>query len=171
MPCAALYGGTGSGAMSAAGQRRVIRRSRASAGSAEVRIVADDGLDAFSVAATSIDFGVPDKSVFDFRPPAGVKVTEHDGDDDPAAPEAKDKELPKTVGTGWATVALLEVPDADSEGQQQADVFLDSLPVVSGEWGKGRLLSTSLLNAVITDDGRVAVGSVVPERLYAALKK
>ena len=48
-------------------------------------------------------------------------------------------------------------------------MLLDSLPVVSGAWGKGHLLSTSLVNAVITDDGRIAVGSVVPERLYQAL--
>ena len=52
---------------------------------------------------------------------------------------------------------------------EQAQVLLDSLPAVSGSWGKGRLLSTSLVNAVITDDGRIAVGSVVPERLYQAL--
>ena len=46
---------------------------------------------------------------------------------------------------------------------------LDSLPAVSGSWGKGRLLSTTLLTAVITDDGRVAVGAVVPDALYRAL--
>ena len=40
---------------------------------------------------------------------------------------------------------------------------------MSGAWGSGRLLSTALVNVVITDDGRVAAGSVVPERLYAAL--
>jgi len=52
---------------------------------------------------------------------------------------------------------------------QQAKALLDSLPAVSGSWGKGRLLSTTLLTAVITDDGRVAVGAVVPDALYRAL--
>ena len=40
---------------------------------------------------------------------------------------------------------------------------------MSGIWGHGRLLSTTLVTAVITDDGRVAVGAVTPERVYAAL--
>jgi hypothetical protein len=62
----------------------------------------------------------------------------------------------------------MDVPTTDKP-DQQAKVLLDSLPVVSGSWGKGHLLSTSLVNAVITDDGRVAVGSVVPEKLYQAL--
>jgi hypothetical protein len=47
--------------------------------------------------------------------------------------------------------------------------LLQSLPEVSGSWGHGRLLSTTLVTAVITDDGRVAVGAVTPERIYAAL--
>lgn len=62
----------------------------------------------------------------------------------------------------------MDLPRTDKP-DEQAKVLLDALPVVSGSWGKGRLLSTSLVNAVITDDGRIAVGSVVPERLYQAL--
>ena len=60
------------------------------------------------------------------------------------------------------------MPKSDKP-DESAKVLLESLPVVSGSWGKGHLLSTVLVNAVITDNGRVAVGSVVPERLYEAL--
>ena len=135
-----------------------------------LRVIADDGQDAVSVAATLIDFAVPDASVFDFQPPAGVKVTEHSAEAKPGASAEPDAEAakPKTIGTGWTTVAILDAPDVQ-QADEQAKVLLDSLPAVSGEWGKGRLLSTRLVNAVITDDGRVAVGSVVPERLYEAL--
>jgi outer membrane lipoprotein-sorting protein len=134
-----------------------------------LRVIADDGQDAVTVAATSIDFSIPAASVFDFQPPAGVTVTEHKADG--SAPSKADKKpgtKPKTFGSGWATVAVMDTPKTDKP-DEQAKVLLDSLPAVSGSWGKGRLLSTSLINAVITDDGRVAVGSVVPERLYQAL--
>jgi hypothetical protein len=51
------------------------------------------------------------------------------------------------------------------------DRMLQALPRVSGSWGSGRLLSGSLFSAVITDDGRVAVGAVRPQLLYSALQK
>jgi len=75
---------------------------------------------------------------------------------------------PKTFGTGWTTVVVTRLPKS-AQGDQQSKVLLNSLPEVCGSWGKGRLLSTVLVNAVITDDGRVAVGSVVPESLCKAL--
>ena len=133
-----------------------------------LRVIADDGQDAFTVAATSIDFAVPADSVFDFQPPTGVKVTEQKVDADSSRPDVKAPAKPKTFGSGWATVAVVDarLPQTDDD---QGKVLLDSLPAVSGAWGKGRLFSTALVNAVITDDGRVAVGSVVPDRLYEAL--
>jgi outer membrane lipoprotein-sorting protein len=134
-----------------------------------LRVIADDGQDAVTLAATSVDFSVPAASVFDFTPPAGVTVTEHKADgSEPSKSGTKTATLPKTFGTGWTTVAVMDLPKSD-KADEQSKVLLESLPEVSGTWGKGRLLSTSLLNAVITDDGRVAVGSVVPERLYDAL--
>lgn len=133
-----------------------------------LRVIADDGQDAVSVAATSVDYAVPAASVFDFQPPSGVTVTEHKDGTAPAKPGTKAPAKPKTFGSGWATVAVVDMPKSDKP-DEQAKVLLESLPVVSGAWGRGRLLSTVLVNAVITDDGRVAVGSVVPERLYEAL--
>jgi hypothetical protein len=47
--------------------------------------------------------------------------------------------------------------------------MLAALPPVRGSWGSGRLLRGTLFSAVLTGDGRVAVGAVAPSALYAAL--
>jgi hypothetical protein len=48
--------------------------------------------------------------------------------------------------------------------------MLQELPKVSGSWGSGRLLQGTLFSALVTNDGRVAVGAVPPAQLYAALE-
>jgi hypothetical protein len=48
--------------------------------------------------------------------------------------------------------------------------MLDALPTVHGSWGSGHLLRGSLFSALLTDDGRVAVGAVAPQALYSALR-
>jgi len=45
-----------------------------------------------------------------------------------------------------------------------------SLQRVSGDWGSGRLLTSRLVSALITDDGRLLVGAVPPQLLYQAAK-
>jgi hypothetical protein len=40
---------------------------------------------------------------------------------------------------------------------------------VSGSFGSGRLLQTSLVNVLVLDDGRVAVGAVTAGALEAAV--
>jgi outer membrane lipoprotein-sorting protein len=132
------------------------------------RVVADDGSEALSVAATSVDFSRPADSVFAFTPPPGAEVSELQRPS--AAPEPKKNAArPTIVGAGWTAVAVTKLDLAKSD--QTAAALLRTLPEVSGSWGHGRLLSTTLVNAVITDDGRVAVGSVAPEKLYSALAK
>jgi hypothetical protein len=75
------------------------------------------------------------------------------------------------VGTGWGSVVVADLPAeaANELTSGEAARMLRSLPRVSGAWGSGRLLSGTLFSAVLTDDGRVAVGAVAPDRLYAAL--
>lgn len=130
------------------------------------RVIASDGSDAFTLAATSVDFSRPDPSVFDFTPPPGAKVTEltHPAGE-PATPKGT-KAKPTVHGTGWTAVAVtkVEAPQHDT-----MTALLKSLPEVSGAWGTGRLLQTTLVTVVFTDDGRVAAGAVSPERVYAAL--
>jgi len=45
---------------------------------------------------------------------------------------------------------------------------LNSAPRVSGSWGSGRLIRTSLLSVLVTRTGRVLIGAVTPDVLYRA---
>jgi outer membrane lipoprotein-sorting protein len=90
---------------------------------------------------------------------------------------------PKVVGTGWTSVVVVKAPadagdaskadagkaDADKAGAGSLSSVLRVLPKVSGSWGSGHLLRGTLFSALLTDDGRVAVGAVRPSELYAAL--
>ena len=42
---------------------------------------------------------------------------------------------------------------------------------VSGSWGSGRLITTAVGSAIITDDGRVAAGAVPEQVLTDALSR
>jgi outer membrane lipoprotein-sorting protein len=46
--------------------------------------------------------------------------------------------------------------------------LLNSAPRVSGSWGSGRLIRTSLLSVLVTSTGRVLIGAVTPGVLYQA---
>lgn len=159
-----------------------------------VQVVGAADKTAFEVGFTAVDFATPDAAQFAFNPPPGAKVTEvkppaHDGskadkktDLSPAEKKAAEKEAAestKVVGEGWTSVVVSKLDltgsaagDKKSEGQGgQAGQMLNALPKVSGDWGSGRLLAGTVFSAVITDDGRIAVGSVAPEVLYRALAK
>ncbi|MGW7103514.1 LolA family protein [Streptomyces sp. NPDC054838] len=83
----------------------------------------------------------------------------------------------KVLGEGWASVAQISVPGGkglkDAEGAangkdapKEAKQFLDSLgDKVTGSFGSGRIFSTRLVNALITDDGKVYVGAVTKDTL------
>ncbi len=133
-----------------------------------------------STSFTDIDYAVPAASEFEFTAPKGAKVTEVKGDTHPKSDRTTDmpvgKYTPPTVkqvGTGWTSVVVTKIPaDATGKGGQGTDQFqqvLTSLPKVSGTWGSGHLLAGTAFSAVLTDDGRLAVGAVTPELLYAAL--
>ena len=42
---------------------------------------------------------------------------------------------------------------------------------VTGSWGSGRLITTSVGSAIVTDDGRVAAGAVPEQVLTEALSR
>jgi outer membrane lipoprotein-sorting protein len=46
--------------------------------------------------------------------------------------------------------------------------LLNSAKHVSGPWGSGRLLRTSLISVLITSNGRILIGAVTPDVLYRA---
>jgi hypothetical protein len=127
---------------------------------------------AFEVGFTSLSTATPDPSVFGFTPPPGATVKEgtRPGADLADRPAVGQSGMPDVVGRGWTSVLVARMPtDEQASGRSGPGAMLDALPRVSGAWGSGHLLRTALLSAVLTDDGRVAVGAVPPQLLYDAL--
>lgn len=138
---------------------------------------------------TQVDFSRPAASTFDFTPPKGAKVTE---EKDAGRDFGKDveehartgghapapgKDLGKgpggveTIGEGWNAIATFDTggEGVPSGGGGDLGGFVDSLgDKVSGEFGSGTVFSTRLINALVTDDGRVYVGAVTKDALVKA---
>ncbi|MDX2593643.1 DUF2092 domain-containing protein [Streptomyces sp. WI03-4A] len=145
---------------------------------------------------TQVSFDRPAASTFDFTPPKGAKVTEGkagdkaghgefgefghgkrtDGKPDLAGAGqgfGKGMEGATVLGTGWTSIATFDtgakggLPTGSSDGALGG--FLGSLgDHVSGKFGKGTVFSTRLVNALITDDGKVYAGAVTKEMLVKA---
>ncbi|WP_338697420.1 DUF2092 domain-containing protein [Streptomyces sp. Q6] len=157
---------------------------------------ASGGAAVIDAGFTSVDFGKPAASTFDFKPSKGTKVTEADelsaqdgGKALPNAPKApKGAELDgtggldglKVIGEGWTSIAELKLPKeagglASGAGSGSADVpadaqkFLSSLgDQVKGEFGSGTVYSTRLVNVLITEDGKAYAGAVTKDALVKA---
>jgi outer membrane lipoprotein-sorting protein len=143
----------------------------------KVEVFAGD-ISVFRVSYTEIDFAQPDAKLFTFTPPPGAEVTEVSpkaDSDESKRPTPDSAHEPKVVGEGWTTVVITKMParasSDSSPGADQREAFLQQLPKVSGSWGSGRLLAGTAFTAVFTDDGRLAIGSVAPDVVYAALEK
>ncbi|MFF5792270.1 outer membrane lipoprotein carrier protein LolA [Paeniglutamicibacter sp. NPDC012692] len=121
---------------------------------------------AISVEFTDFTPETPDAARFDFTPPEGATVREHDMSEHMMHHDMKrdgmDGNKPETVGTGWETVALLDEEQLPA-GLLDSEVLDQLTTPVEG----GRLLHTSLLNILVTDDGQVLIGSVPEARLQA----
>ncbi|MEU5209773.1 DUF2092 domain-containing protein [Streptomyces sp. NPDC020742] len=150
------------------------------------------GAAVIDVGYTSVDFGKPDADLFSFTPPKGAKVV--DGNEARAKAErehgksgkdfgpGKDAMDPKgdlgglnVIGKGWTSIATLKgagsgLPSGkDLAAAGDAGAFLDSLgEKASGSFGTGRIFSTRLVNALITDHGKVYVGAVDKQALIEA---
>ena len=135
---------------------------------------------ALSIGFTHFDPSTPSASAFRFKPGPGVTVKQGSTEthawsraQTPRSPmtHVTPVSQPKVTGTGWGTVVVATLPpDALAKsGSGQAAGLLRTLPTVSGSWGSGHLLQGTLFSVLLTDDGRVAVGAVPPDQLYAAL--
>ena len=144
---------------------------------------ASGGAAVLDVGFTQISFAKPAASTFDFTPPKGAKVTE---EKDSRATErhsvkpgagASGKGIaekgPKVIGKGWNSIAVFDsgskggIPSSSGKGDLSG--FLGSLgDQVSGKFGKGTVFSTRLVNALMTDDGKVYVGAVTKSALVNA---
>ena len=136
---------------------------------------------ALDVAYTDIAFGQPEAQMFSFNPPAGTKVTEKAVPERkaPTAAEKKDLEARKAqaqkdttvVGSGWSSVVVTKLPSGAADGNDTLKGFLGQLKPVSGSWGSGRELDGTIVTAILTDDGRLAVGAVGGDVVAAALAR
>jgi outer membrane lipoprotein-sorting protein len=137
------------------------------------------GTPAIEVAFSDISFSRPDPAQFTFNPPPGASVKDATI---PPAPDAQATPRPKptdhpdltkppvnAIGSFWTTVLVTKLP-ADALTDSTVAKTLALLPPVSGDWGSGHLLQTRLFSVLITDDGRLIVGAVGPDQLYAAAK-
>ncbi|MEV5594798.1 DUF2092 domain-containing protein [Streptomyces sp. NPDC052496] len=154
------------------------------------------GAAAVDVGFTSVDFAKPAAGTFDFKPPKGAKVV--DGDKARAQQRAEGRRTAEdlkgilgqygldgknagkgkgvdVIGSGWTSIAHLKgagsgISAATGKGATgEAAKLLDSLGErVNGKFGSGRLFSTRLVNALVTDDGSVFAGAVDKESLIKA---
>ena len=152
-----------------------------------VQVFAKSVLDpVFEVAFSVVDFSRPDAAQFAFNPPPGTTVIEGKTAAGPiantVAPQPSSADMPKVMGKGWGTVLVAKVPvpgaSTATSGSTSATTdktitqlmkLVTLLPPVSGSWGSGHLLAGTAFSALLTDDGRIVVGAVTPEGLYAAL--
>ncbi|MFC9299367.1 outer membrane lipoprotein carrier protein LolA [Streptomyces sp. NPDC057011] len=142
---------------------------------------------------TQVAFAKPAADTFAFTPPKGAKVTEGTEGVEQKGKEGEHlkalesfpglggltggpggKDDVKVLGEGWATVAQinsgtgkgLKDLENDKNAPKEAKQLLGSLgEKVTGKFGEGRVLSTRLVNALITDDGKVYVGAVTKDQL------
>lgn len=149
------------------------------------------GKAAIDAGFTSVDFGKPAASSFSFTPPKGAEVTEADsaGSHEKAAQAHKAdgglgalKDLNAkgegvtVTGKGWSAIAEIKTPGAAGKASKasgdvpaEAQQLLDSVgDKVTGTFGSGTVFKTRLVNALMTDDGRVYVGAVTKDALVKA---
>jgi len=139
-----------------------------------VDVYAKDQADpAFHSAFTQLDLAAPDASVFAFTPPPGATVKQEQ-----VPTESPKAERPKTAspginptkpvvsGKGWDAVVLVPASSAPSG-------ILDSplLKQLATPAAGGKAISSSLVNVLITNDGRVLAGAVPLATLEAAAAK
>ncbi|MEU6340713.1 sigma-E factor regulatory protein RseB domain-containing protein [Streptomyces sp. NPDC046977] len=141
------------------------------------------------VAFTKVDFAKPSAATFEFTPPKGAKVTtekagEHAADGahgtHPAPGELSGFDGLDGIGVlgkGWDSIAELQLPkDALNQSPGKAEgqdlggpSLLGSFGKdVKGDFGTGTVVGTRLVNALITDSGKVYVGTVNQDALIRA---
>ncbi|MFE6100831.1 outer membrane lipoprotein carrier protein LolA [Streptomyces laurentii] len=79
---------------------------------------------------------------------------------------------PEVIGEGWTAIAKLDTgakAPKTEEAPKEFQGFLDGLgDKVSGKFGSGTVFKTKIVNALMTEDGRVYVGAVTPQALVDA---
>ncbi|TDV47089.1 LolA family protein [Actinophytocola oryzae] len=169
-------------------ERTLLREIRVSVDSKlripmSVEVLANGQADpAIKVGFTKFGEAAQDPKLFSFTPPEGATVTEEKVDRDfhgQGIEEWLSQVDFKTVGRGWDIVATGKVPAEalkgaeDMAGASDQDLFalLGTFgKKVTGSYGTGYVISTSVGAAMITEDGKVAVGAVPEQVVTEAVK-
>lgn len=153
-----------------------------------VQVFGSEGGDpAFEMGFTSVTFGEPDESVYDFNPPPGAEVEEVDPEEFGSGEMPHDGEMPhgpgheapggdvSVVGEGWTSVLVMRDVDldeltsaVDEETAPLVEALLGEFEQVSGEYGSGRAMSNDVASVLLLDDGRLLIGAVPVEVLEEA---
>jgi outer membrane lipoprotein-sorting protein len=150
------------------------------------------GKAAIDAGFTQVDFSQPTASTFDFSPPKGAKVIEA-GQSKAEEDLGRDKgwmsgaglegledfQKLNVIGEGWTTIAEIDAPGGqglttheESELSSGSRNLLGAIgDKVSGKFGSGTVFSTRLVNALVTDDGKIYVGAVTKDALLDAANK
>jgi outer membrane lipoprotein-sorting protein len=139
---------------------------------------------AVQIGFTSVSFVKPAAANFKFTAPAGAKVEQESLGSDSGHSKQAPAGGASVIGKDWLAVADLpssvlsgvESParhqptgsGLSGDSGQVISALLRSATPVSGSWGSGRLVKTSLISMLITNNGRVLVGAVTPQVLYSA---
>src|SRR4051794_38007810 len=127
----------------------------------QVQVTARGGTSpAFSVGFTELDLTKPADSTFDFQPPSGATVHQEAV---PRPSSSSDHPKPTVTGSGWDAVVTLDAGASATADITKSGVFQQLTKAVNG----GRVLSTTLVNVLVTDDGHVLAGAVPVSRLEA----
>ncbi|MFJ3665706.1 outer membrane lipoprotein carrier protein LolA [Streptomyces sp. NPDC090106] len=158
---------------------------------------ASGGAAVVDVGFTQVSFAAPAASTFDFTPPKGAKVTEEEqpgatekgsteapgrtgSGEHPFGKDSGSEDGPggldgmNVIGDGWDSIATFDtggegVPSGSETGGGALGGFIDSLgDKVTGKFGTGTVFKTRLINALVTDDGKVYVGAVTKDALVKA---
>ncbi|MFD8701212.1 outer membrane lipoprotein carrier protein LolA [Kitasatospora sp. NPDC059648] len=162
-----------------------------------VVVKSTDGSTVLDVHFTDVSFAEPAARTFDFTAPKGAKVTERKADEAAAkgakgeqgerGPQGKDHDGVNVIGEGWTAVVSTRLPssvEAPAEGPQGGGTHGDGkqgkqhgrpmnpqalVKSLGKPVGGGTLISTKVVNVLLTDDGRVFAGAVtLPVLQHAA---
>jgi outer membrane lipoprotein-sorting protein len=147
-----------------------------------VRIDAKSGSSpAFRFGFSKVSFDKPSPSIFNFTPPPGSTVVEAaspgelvnpaaEGHDrlrrqapGTVAPDAKQQVT--TIGEDWSTVAIVSGGSLPA----QLTTLFNGAPTVKVGSQSGRVVTTNLVNAILLDDGRIAIAALTPDAMAAAI--
>jgi outer membrane lipoprotein-sorting protein len=132
---------------------------------------------AVEVGFTQVQFRAPGDEAFQFTPPPGARVTskqlpsDDGGHRTPSTPSPP-SESPAVLGSGWTSVLVIHDASLAAGGSggdaRSLQQLLRTATPAQGAFGHGRLLRTTLLTVLVTDDGRVYAGAVTPAAVQAA---